>query len=866
MSDASSALGLALRALTVAKSAVTGSSTGKSYNGTSSSTLNLDPSLGSPLITLTGDMTVGAPLALPAYNTDITFTLIQDSTGKRKVKWNTSVWKGVTLPVTGVANQKATISFKFNGTSWIQAYCSGWTTDTGTDPILYANTTVVNGAQPGVDAYDLITDALARCKLLGGGTVLLPKIGGVGYYISDTIVVDFDNCTILLDDNVTLTKTDPTAARGPDAASATGVSGVGITAFLFAGKLTGPAAQRSYIQRPRIIGLRKVQINGNGNNATTAGAYTYVVGAAGTHMPVVFNGTVNAEIRNIWAYNGLNGCIATAYSPGAIVEDVDVSLTQYDNGLTSFSNQEHILAYSETDQRTWSNQRWARIRAWDCANHGIDSYGSVGISLMDAQISNCGNDRASPTDPSGPAGGLGVEWDGVNFDRDYRFRAENVIVTGSTGFAFRTNCRGTVFSKCKAINTKAPVNYTDSTPGIWGSAVFLQTYARSCDIDVEIEGADNYGVRLQGSNASVFVGSIATDGTLTVTSVTSGTLAIGQDVGGPGVAPDTKIVSLGTGTGGTGTYVLSTVGQVVASATLSTGFYPGGRFRIRAKDCRKRGFYAIGYGVVKIDRDSLFERCGSPTDTTSSNFVFEINNAPANVNGGYFKFSGEYNDNYGQVITISGPVGRLDISQVRGHNNGSVLASAYHSIYCGSAVGQLSAADIMLTSTNAKTARIITYNGGTKALIHRSSIIGDQTNTLKPLVDLTSAPTSALTDTSFGQRRVLAYGIMDFNSTADQLIPSMLKMGRYIIDEILIVSTANSLTNAVGGIYSATAKGGVALVAANQSYSSLTDAYKALHLTPLDTGVRSTDLYLSLGTPVGSSAFGYVYVIGIALS
>ncbi len=58
------------------------------------------------------------------------------------------------------------------------------------------------------------------------------------------------------------------------------------------------------------------------------------------------------------------------------------------------------------------------------------------------------------------------------------------------------------------------------------------------------------------ANACVFSGSISNT-TLTVSAITSGTLAVGQIVTGPGVAADTVITALGTGSGGTGTYTVS---------------------------------------------------------------------------------------------------------------------------------------------------------------------------------------------------------------------------------------------------------------------------------------------------------------------
>jgi hypothetical protein len=54
--------------------------------------------------------------------------------------------------------------------------------------------------------------------------------------------------------------------------------------------------------------------------------------------------------------------------------------------------------------------------------------------------------------------------------------------------------------------------------------------------------------------------------TLHITTLTSGELQVGQQVFGTGVLPNTVITAFGTGTGGTGTYILNTSGQTVASS------------------------------------------------------------------------------------------------------------------------------------------------------------------------------------------------------------------------------------------------------------------------------------------------------------
>lgn len=72
---------------------------------------------------------------------------------------------------------------------------------------------------------------------------------------------------------------------------------------------------------------------------------------------------------------------------------------------------------------------------------------------------------------------------------------------------------------------------------------------------------------LANTSTTSFVGVISGT-TLTVSSVVSGTVQVGQVLSGLGVTAGTSIVALGTGTGGTGTYTVST-SQTVASVTFS---------------------------------------------------------------------------------------------------------------------------------------------------------------------------------------------------------------------------------------------------------------------------------------------------------
>lgn len=102
------------------------------------------------------------------------------------------------------------------------------------------------------------------------------------------------------------------------------------------------------------------------------------------------------------------------------------------------------------------------------------------------------------------------------------------------------------------------VNAQGSLPSVLG-AVFsvpnvLDAYATQNDLPVQ--------------SGSVFTGAIAGT-TLTVSAITSGTLAVGQTVVATGVSQSTLITALGTGSGGTGTYVVS-ISQTVASEAMTS--------------------------------------------------------------------------------------------------------------------------------------------------------------------------------------------------------------------------------------------------------------------------------------------------------
>jgi len=83
-----------------------------------------------------------------------------------------------------------------------------------------------------------------------------------------------------------------------------------------------------------------------------------------------------------------------------------------------------------------------------------------------------------------------------------------------------------------------------------------------------VDGAYRYTWRISSPSAAVFTGSISGT-TLTVASMSSGTITAGQSLFGIGVTNETVITALGTGTGGAGTYTIN-LSQTVASSSLSS--------------------------------------------------------------------------------------------------------------------------------------------------------------------------------------------------------------------------------------------------------------------------------------------------------
>jgi hypothetical protein len=165
-------------------------------------------------------------------------------------------------------------------------------------------------------------------------------------------------------------------------------------------------------------------------------------------------------------------------------------------------------------------------------------------------------------------------------------------------------------------------------------------------------------------SSAIFTGSISTT-TLTVTSVQSGTIAVGQAIFGQGIAQNTVITALGTGSGGVGTYtvsdsqtVTSTAINSVASPAIVTGAISGTTLTVSAvtSGTLKIGQTIEGSGVTDGTIITAFGTGSggagtytvSASQTVSSTTIYALNWTVLPSTDGAFEGGGtvDISDNY----------------------------------------------------------------------------------------------------------------------------------------------------------------------------------------------------------------------------
>jgi hypothetical protein len=177
------------------------------------------------------------------------------------------------------------------------------------------------------------------------------------------------------------------------------------------------------------------------------------------------------------------------------------------------------------------------------------------------------------------------------------------------------------------------------------------------------------------TSGAYFAGSISTT-TLTVTSITNGTLAVGQLITGTGVAAGTYISALVSGTGGTGTYTV-TVSQTVTSETLSADnggsvivAANGSRWHLQYTDSLSvKQFGATGNGTT----DDTFAIQNSwtvgglirmPAGTYEVSSVLTPTNSLRVVGDGIGVTSIVASGNYAEIINFPSTAAQIELSYI----------------------------------------------------------------------------------------------------------------------------------------------------------------------------------------------------------
>lgn len=75
--------------------------------------------------TLTGNITVNNPSNVPPVGHVVSFSFVQDATGSRTLAWGNQ-FKGSWPTAAGAANQKVTVTGKYDGTNYVFVSSSGW--------------------------------------------------------------------------------------------------------------------------------------------------------------------------------------------------------------------------------------------------------------------------------------------------------------------------------------------------------------------------------------------------------------------------------------------------------------------------------------------------------------------------------------------------------------------------------------------------------------------------------------------------------------------------------------------------------------------------------------------------------------------
>lgn len=182
---------------------------------------------------------------------------------------------------------------------------------------------------------------------------------------------------------------------------------------------------------------------------------------------------------------------------------------------------------------------------------------------------------------------------------------------------------------------------------------------------------------------------------------------------------------------------------------------------------------------------------------------------------------------------------------------------------------QLVQVDLPITTLNGGTGQTAFTDG--QILIGQTSSGGlvKATPTAGSNVGIATGSGSMTISCPYGSGGVIAKLIgANLNVTTDQAINFLGAVNKYVISSIIITNASGTPLLAAGGLYTAAAKAGSAIVAAGQVYTALNTSVVALPLTIAitNTAFVASPLFFSLTTANGSAITADIYVVGTILA
>lgn len=341
---------------------------------------------------------------------------------------------------------------------------------------------------------------------------------------------------------VTVTATDSTAATGSQSYAVTAsVSGLTITpsgagtGTLALGNATqihmgdsnrGPSQVVAFLTNRRVIAPQSMLFGHPGDTTAAVLARMAPIVSAGCGSYVVMIGT-----------NDLGAVSTTALETNIL--SIWQQLLATGRPVVAETILPRTLSAGSTRDELWAVNRWIRKQAGTLP----------GLYVVDGAVAY-----------GDPASGTATPRVGATGDGTYSYDGLHPKGIG-------------------ALAAFAPVaslfNQLYPDPG-YDVASFTDLYSAT-----NTSGSLIYNPTMATTNAA-FTGSIAGN-VLTVTAISSGSLAVGEQIQGAGVPANTIITGYGTGGGSTGTYALSTT-ATVASESLTTGGTVSGRVTGTAPD------------------------------------------------------------------------------------------------------------------------------------------------------------------------------------------------------------------------------------------------------------------------------------------